>query len=1275
MVTRSQAGLNTNDGRSEQAPVRTLAKAVEIASALSSSSTRTIVCTDSSVFTENYSTAEAIDLYMPFAAITGSFANTSTATRASLVLHQLQGSLQVNGGDHYTIHQVAGNIAMGNTVSNTSLLRIEDYLTGDITFSGVGSTRIEIDHVYAGFTLGTYDTAAWTIDGRIGSVLHGVDAGRPDTLTGIAYKTNEIAIRDAIANNAQLSITNAAEIALSVYPNATFRTTNGRVLPLVSTALSLPWNNIAVSTDASADGAFSELVIPASSEEGVSERTINIYGRSIGGNDGRLEVWNGDPLAAGFKVIPAFQDASHSTQIFGNTSYVITSEKDTHIVFSRYGLRSVAVLEDTVTAKIAKTNATHIRDNLKVFSSTHLNNETLPEATVNSLLKKFGGHVRVGEGRVMPDFSTVWQALFKFTGVDDETSAGEMIEFSIPARELRHSNTLELWTTKAAADNGEVVVYYGDPITGGTKLTPVSGTEKAPLAGGINNARKVTWDVSDTPYAGGFTGQALHIVIKQHAVYDMNIIERDTPESIVNALTEAGYAPDGGGGTVVTETATLTFDGSAPWVDMCTWDATSPSDPDTLQATNFILSGVATDGTGFKFVSRVKMLSTAHAVGGTLHITDRTSNYAEDPDRVAAYRVVRDDSDVNAKVRLQFQTSYVGEVVLTIQASTPQAPSTNFGPVEITPAIGTEVQVEYVNVARWQELGISDGGTFGVAYNRIGEVDSVNQAYINFMNGTVDIHAGDQTIASMTSTGTRLSADEYPLVRDTGFGVNPLFTGSGLPTSKTTSGLPRNEVTCAPVRRGSEAAITTPDGVDGFRSNDQTGYLELQLAGVHSSQRVRVRATALKYNQTQDAALEIRDLTGTSLSRVTWGITTLGEKFLDTGWLAVTDLETDAGFKEIRLGAVAGENPDAIFTDWSYEVDELQPDLEDGVVLQVDSNYRGILDPRIILAGDHPDGTRALDRGSKRPFYIYGNEPAWLKTVRFGISGPVGGAFLYADSGSILEQNWLVDGTTSINPNPVALDGFPAVYPFGATNSSIRPEVGNTDEFWDEAFARGIRMDVRFKFDRTDTSHVQFALEPRNSSGFSAGRFMIDLTRSSDTEVTVSDGTNSWVVPTRGRVANYTIIKAAGDGSDFEIYVDGALVGTGARNSYNGSRGIFIWNNANNGEGDSYLHSVSTYVIEAGAHDHAFSKEDVENNMEFVVPNIITETNHTIAKGMYEIGNTFTIVNGSTEVANISATTGDTMIFNGATTEAIPPFTTRKYVQVGVPLGTTWITA
>jgi hypothetical protein len=727
--------------------------------------------------------------------------------------------------------------------------------------------------------------------------------------------------------------------------------------------------------------------------------------------------------------------------------------------------------------------------------------------------------------------------------------------------------------------------------------------------------------------------------------------------------------------------------GGIGWYDLITWPALTAGTVDTSGA-DFIL--FIQSGGDTVITNRINMNMVRGVPDGTSTTTFRILGLVQTGDIGGGtqYRMIRDSADTVDSIRLQIRIdpSKTYEGLMSSIIPLPYASGVVFGTPTLYTPTGTEVVVSTISTDEWSDRDIVDGTSGGIACSSIGE-HGPNTAYIDFStNSQVDIHADDVIIGKYASHGTRMSAGEYgtwiannktdwPI--DTNYWTD--LVADKRPEVDDTSLNPASTITMNGADTGGSVRELMPivsGGTHfGIRYNTAgSGGTQITFRDC-LFQRIKIYLrfgiSTSSGGTTQD--FELVDSTGTQVAELT--IPAANNNVGDT-YEFEYEFATGAGDTVLTLRKRStGTNQAVYLYDYDMHVIINEPDLEKNVVVQQDSPLRGTLLPRIIPQNTgHPTGSLALNGlADNRPIWYDGSDWSYVTTTRIASGEPVG-QFFFAEGNTLADSGWT--GSNNVRwVNTENHAGFPEVIRCTQTGGTITLQApNNTQAFWDTCRANGFRTDLRAMFGAAHDGQIWVDIEPNNTSWGSNGRFEYNVTVSSgQLQITmINSGGNTTFDLERDTMYLISMINSPGEDT-CDIHVDGVKVG---EVTYAGGgttdRGTFFYTPPGNAVNDMSIQSITTYTIAAASTDVTMDRQSIRTGLRYNIPNVNAPVTVRIPKGLYDFGNTFTIVNGSSEVATVSGEVGDNQLFGGTPSLQVFPQKEMTFTQTASPRGNVW---
>ena len=674
------------------------------------------------------------------------------------------------------------------------------------------------------------------------------------------------------------------------------------------------------------------------------------------------------------------------------------------------------------------------------------------------------------------------------------------------------------------------------------------------------------------------------------------------------------------------------------------------------------------------------------------------------------FRIIRDDeTDPNSAIRLQMEfdsgNNFNGLMSSILPLDYPTG--TVFGAGQLYTPTGNELSIKSISTDNWSTHSIVDGATGGVACDSIGSHGQDN-AFISF-NPTlseVDTIVNDVSVIRASEFGTRLNSAEYKTwVKDSSFVFNgsPVdFTGKEVqqalnednftyPTVTTTLDSQYNwSLTGYSFATGYSYAIL-PTGLG--------NWLNFNITGTVPRQTLKLRAKVAVVGNAPTSPLEVhRD--GVLINSITLPANSEDGIWYDVATLPYGDLDIDDHINGINIrlsrpASSSGGTPnDSYILDFGMSIESIEPDLEDGVVFQLDSNSRGALMPRILkFTDDAPDGAMAIDTFSSRPMFKFGTEAnnrSFIATSRFGVAAASHTINYSVDTldGDPELNGWVYQGDNAteqaasesrinVIDNQYGYDKLLQIVD-DTTSYPIGMYAVPTDQAMQDMGANGWRweFDVRVDSGVDDALVCYVDLDSNYPPASSGARWLVQF-HDNGTNVIISSLTNT--IPANGIVADsgeliHVSMQVEPNETLCNVYVNGVHVGSETCDlTSSRSPGIFH-TSGSSGKNNmtAWLLNSNFMVMSASDTTITLSKEDLDYAIRHNTPNVINSTNVLLPKGTYDIGTSFTLINGSEHDMDVRGVDGSNMIFNGNNFCTVPPYGKGEFVMTSFPRGVIW---
>ena len=399
------------------------------------------------------------------------------------------------------------------------------YSAGDKVFEPTTGLNYEA-RVSISEPAGSFDASLW----RELSVEAISNAASSTNISGNSFQSilGRIATRDGLSDGNTLSQVASNELFSEVIgANATVITSNGRTLPqyragTASEPAASVYGGTAVDPDSA--GALIEVVIPADT---VVDTDLQFTINTSGSGTTRMYVYDGDPIASGTEIEPIYGNYQPSSaDRVGVTYDVSESTNDIHIVFGLVNLLD-AKAESELTRINRNIESLNVSESTLSLSNDfgYTNGTRYPISIADKIVDGIGkgATFRRTQGRISPqayiDTNNSGFAC-ETTGQDETTGSAAVAEVVVPSRSLTRDMKLsvEFGQYSGAGSDRDVVVYAGDPNSGGVQLSPVLGTQARAAIGAT------VWNACEDPNAAGQVTTDLHIVFKHVVVTDLELV-------------------------------------------------------------------------------------------------------------------------------------------------------------------------------------------------------------------------------------------------------------------------------------------------------------------------------------------------------------------------------------------------------------------------------------------------------------------------------------------------------------------------------------------------------------------------------------------------------------------------------------------------------------------------------------------------------------------------------------------------------------------------------
>ncbi|TSE11296.1 DUF2793 domain-containing protein [Aquimarina algiphila] len=763
------------------------------------------------------------------------------------------------------------------------------------------------------------------------------------------------------------------------------------------------------------------------------------------------------------------------------------------------------------------------------------------------------------------------------------------------------------------------------------------------------------------------------------AVSDDALIIYNSNYNLVNAL---GFNPD---------FATLTNLGGSNtgWYNLITWSAVTAPDVSHIDLDLFLTSPTTNAVITFSVLGTV--------IRG---VDDPNSNDSITLSQVieegnvsladTQFRFVRaDQTDVNSALMFQmnFDSGRTWNGTMSSNLLVNYEAGTVFGAGTLHTDTANQEIVVSIDTVNWRDQGVIQGSTGGIATKSIG-AHANEIAWIDFENETVDLHAEATVIGRFSKIGTRLSAGEYgswtaPTSTDWLFDATywtNLIAEKRLTSDDTTLN-PSSSITLSAIDNGG-TNVATMTGFDaahrGLRFTTSSGTRGLAITFANCLfQRIQFTMTfgtaTSSGGTTQD--YEIVDTNNNQL--MSFDIPASNNDVGDVNTFVFEFTSGNGDTQVILRKRSTGTSQTVYLFNYSLTVFVDEPALEANTVLQLDSPMRGFLPPRIIptTSANHPEGTIALNGlADNRPIIYDGEDWAYFNTTRINFSSVDTGQFFFAEGNTLADSGWT--GSNMVRwVNTLNHQGFPEVIRITQTGGTVTAKApNNTQALWDTARANGFRVDFRMMFGATHDGQIWADIEPNNTSWGSNGRFEFNVTvTTGQLQITMinTGGNTTFDID---RDVMHTISMICPPNSDVaEIHLEGSKIG---EVTYGGGgttdRGTFFYIPPGNAVNDMSIQSVTMYTMDTSDLDVTLDKKAITTGLRYNVPNVNSAIILRVPKGLYDFGNTFTIVNGSTEPCIVKGLDDDHQLFGGVSEYEVLPQKEVTFTETGFPRGNVW---
>ncbi len=731
--------------------------------------------------------------------------------------------------------------------------------------------------------------------------------------------------------------------------------------------------------------------------------------------------------------------------------------------------------------------------------------------------------------------------------------------------------------------------------------------------------------------------------------------------------------PTGGGGSH--EVVTKTVNPANQWMDLVVWDALSPVTLDA-SAADISLYGVSTTN-NFVLECTVKMFATRGTSDwdGNIKIESLITEYPT-TNVPAKYRILRDSVALGDVMRFQVLIGVDFDIdwLMLNNFSLPYSSAVTFD-INNFVDIPNQQTLEEMDVTRWEELGIRSGSTDGITAKSIHDLDAA--CSIDFSQSTVDIYAGDQIVGQFEDDGVSFTGGEYG---SWGIAASDPFAASLTYPVLTENTNPINPVILTITDSSTGSGIWQRFMYSGLGNycvapEDTDARLTFNYQGVDTNTSIK---TKLRIYSIFGSTWEARLPDGTVVASL---VQAGGSKLYESEFtFEVTEEMRDNGEADITLNHVSGgfANSDAIF-EWEFDVVSVEPERDPNVVLQVDSNYRGVMLPRVAGAvttlAVNPAGAIALNK-ERNNSPIWSNGLSWnnIKTANFQAEKSLvdTGYFSQVKDGQLTTFGWVSHSPGTLPVQTVdGYGGFSRLLHIndtstGTISGAIRNLTTTEAVYLSD---HGFRWDFEWLPEANAVLHY---MEFNASFHGGRGRFLLNFTHDAS-QITITNGSDSQTAYAPSARMLKVACFVAPASTDMQVYIDGVFAFTfpydvGAGENVNR---MHHTSGTSSGTGRSgYLLSSNLTVLQPI--DHYPTVEEIQSSLELFIPNVNSASTITVPRSVFPIGTEFKVVNGSSIACTVQGHADDAQAFGGKSHFEIQPFTHATFIQTATPYGSYW---
>ncbi len=830
--------------------------------------------------------------------------------------------------------------------------------------------------------------------------------------------------------------------------------------------------------------------------------------------------------------------------------------------------------------------------------------------------------------------------------------------------------------TLAARDNSSVIVEV-NKFGVGSLNTPLAAEGQLSLKIDLVHATFAYHDNASPLVKSGWIESTLYGDTEESATQLKDKLEGLSGNDRLDASAIKNLPSGGSGGHTLYQFPNFNSGGGAGkygWFDIIVWDAlVAPDVPEYSAHVRIGFQGSLNMSEHHLEASGIRS-GAISSEDNPFQLTIRNSNSTHNKESKSIYRVVRDSLDIASKVRLQVYQEYDEATNLYIidESGLGLSPITSVNPVPYTDT-ATQVVNSELDVSSWQKHDIHLGTSGGIAADNIGDI-SGTAAWIDFEKGDVDIYAGDQIVGKFEKDGVKLTGGEYGSWRvSTSNAFETALTYPTLVEATNPSNTVSLEVSDVSTGTGAWSRyFYSGAGKYAVGADADNSILRFRFQGVDTNTSITL---GLAIFSIFGSTWEIRSPTGDVLDTFvqSGGNTTQNRMFT----FEVTESMRDNGEAIVTLHHTAGgyANPDALL-DWGFSINSVEPVRNPNAVVQIDSNYRGVMLPRISPDNtiNHPVGSIALDKSiNNSPIWNSGEGWNDIKTANFKTQPTFVDAsyFSQVGDGQLETFGWYSHSDVVLPVQTVdGYGGFSRLLHINDTSTgTISGAIRNLTT--SEAV---ILSDNGFRWDfdwLPEEGSVLHYIEFDSSFHAGQGRFLISVNHTGGQVDITNEADSQTAIAPISRMLKFACFVAAGS-SDMQVYVDGVFAFTFAYNAGSGGSNRIHHTSGTSSGIDKSGYLLASNLITMPAVSFTPTLDEMYSSLELFIPNINTPSKVTVPRGVFKIGTEFKVVNGSSLVCDVSGYADDAQSFGGKASFQVPPFTAVTFIQTATPFGSYW---